>query len=1461
MALYDISGKVIKADKKKKKPTTSQKILGTAGTLATEVGRGFLGAAEGAADLALYGLSGASKLAGNELLSTSFREAAQQRSTDKALKTASQTYRPTTVTKKGGLAETLASGVGQVGAIVGGSRALPTKLASVKAGKLTLPTTSLITGAGSGMSQAFERGASTPEAALYGAGKGTVEGITEGLFGGLGKTFNKLTGGAALDDAVVGRLTKNITNKFTKNLASVGIKSAGEGVEEVLSSIMDPLLQKATFEQNVDLKELYKNTDLLEDFVVGALISGIVQSPSLITDGGKLDINPETKRELGIEQAFTQPTKAITSPTTAETPQTGINIPTQTQNSVEMAENREISDIKGKTPLIVYHGSPIKGITQLDVAKSGTNTQAEKGVLYFTNNPKFAEDFSYERIPTNSSFIEKKGAKGEVYTAELDIKKPLDLTNLTMEDAINIANTSPTKFYDANKVMELSKMPNGQLLKTELNIPELKKLGYDGIIAKVESGFGENKVEAYEYGVFDNSQIKMIKEKTSQPKTQKKTVEPPKIAQQPTPIEPTTETPKQTQFVKTAEGSEMLDNPEYKKALDKIGGQYAPQSNKATLDIANNVIGTKGYDSAVTLFNGKFDGNDRIKATDIALGERLIQEAVKKGDYQAAADITEKTALLLTEAGQAVQAARIIQNLTPEGQLRMTMRMVDRLNTKMATGQIDSKLKKELRGKQKGLVMTPKMQEKILSAKDKKTLDKNVQEVQQELADQLAPTLGDRVSAWRYFAMLTNPVTHIRNIAGNIVNTGAIQLKNLQAGALQDLIQKINPKVFENEVRTKTLKKPTKTVTDFASKVSAELEGTGIANNKYSDSAGILNKKKSTNWKPLQKGYDLSSGVLTLEDTIFRTYAFKRSFSNYLMANGIDTQSKIDANPQLVEQAKSFATEESLTAVFQQYNALASALNGFKRMGKIGGKRGMSAKVASFGLDAYLPFTKTPANIAAQAIEYSPAGLMKTIVGDTAKLNSGQITVTQYLDNLTKGMTGTMIFTLGTYLAAMGILSGADEDDKEGEYDKALGKQQYSVRIGNKSYSIDWAVPIAMPLLVGVETYRQFKEKGAEAISGNTLADLTFSSVNPMIEMSFLQGITNAISGFNENKIQGLAEAGIKSYIGQFTPTLGGQINRVVDPTVRLTSPSKDSPWTLGEGIIRTAISKTPGASIWLEPATDLWGNEIKRSENVMQRAVENLILPTRISKDITQNIDKELKSLYVKTGEDRILPKSYLNKYVQFGGEKYDTNAKEYTQYKKTYGTVAGNNLDKLFNTNAYKNATEEDKITMIGNVYKLASDTAKKQFLSGRGVSYTNATKDGVDYYRANNIETTINEDISYEAAKYKNRYADKYNAVTLIADYDTYAKYQDKISNIRANLKNASTDQRKAATYKYINSLPLNKTKKAMLFKQYYSSFKDADRTILETINKMDLTKAEKLAIAEDYGFKVVNGKIII
>lgn len=814
---------------------------------------------------------------------------------------------------------------------------------------------------------------------------------------------------------------------------------------------------------------------------------------------------------------------------------------------------------------------------------------------------------------------------------------------------------------------------------------------------------------------------------------------------------------KERSWAETATGSEAVGGAIRKEDLDPDKLYYQPISNRKTLENANALLDRQGYEAAVPYFNMKL-ADRNVSLDDVALGERLIQEALKRGDTETAAELIQNVSILGTELGQKVQALSIIKRLTPEGQLMMLQKTVERGKTK-GDKAFD------------GVEISQEMKDKILGVYnsdgtfDQDKLNAAVEEVKQQIADTMKVGAWEKVNAWRYLSMLGNPKTHIRNLVSNVAMKGAVAAKNAAARTIESVVRPEN--------RTKTWKKATTEVRDFSDMKMKEMKDIITGDGKYSESADIKEKRAVFKNKVLNGVYELNSELLSKEDWWFSGPAFKNSLSEFLTANGIRTQADMDARPETVEKGIQYAVEQAQIATFQQYSKLASMISSMERS-----SRGMEIAVG-----AVLPFKKTPINVAKTGLSYSPLGFAKTLTYDVSKVRKGEMEASTMIDHLAQNLTGTALTLAGYLLAKAGFLNGAGEDDREGKYDYQLGEQAYSVNIGGATYSLAWLSPVAMPLFVGANAYELLV--AGEEWNPDVVIEALGKTIDPLSEMSFLSSLNDMLSSYDSGvqKFFGIGESMVESYLGQFIPTLFSQVATVMDDTKRSTKMGADSGFKSAQRIRNQLVYKIPFLRQTLEPSTDIWGNDVKQTENVLTRAFETFLAPYSKRADITSNVDVELKRLYGVTGDTGLLP-SVPGGSFSYRGEKYKMSEGEYTTFKHTYGQSAGGLMKKLFATDAYRNADAETKADMVNQVYDYAMDEARKEYLAGKGLTYTNATVSGTGdkrYYKENSIKAAVERNLTLDEFDFSVKYPEKYKIAKAVGGYEDYIAYKEDMKDM--------------------------------------------------------------------------------
>lgn len=935
-------------------------------------------------------------------------------------------------------------------------------------------------------------------------------------------------------------------------------------------------------------------------------------------------------------------------------------------------------------------------------------------------------------------------------------------------------------------------------------------------------------------------------------------------------------------------------SPEAKAIAKELIGSdtYVPDSNKRQLETADNRIMSNGADNEAVTLAKKVKNNDKITADDIAVGERLIEYYSKTGEKEKLQDAIQNVALAGTQAGQTVQAMSLINRQTPQGQAVYLSKVVDRMN---------KEIEKKTKGKGQQFNLTPEMLDKITNS-SKDNLEKNIDEVARELAKQVPKTTMEKIDSWRYFSMLANPRTHIRNIIGNLSMASVQTVKNKVAGGLEAIAQKTGM----IDKRTKTLTPASKEAKQFA-KADVDNVLARLNNESKFDTKNLIQQyqrtfKSNILENTLGKLYNLNSKALEAEDILGLKSAYRKAMADYMTANKLtveDLNAGTKAADTKLENARKYAIEQAQEATFHQYSSVASLLNTLENKNK-------ATKLLT---GAIIPFKKTPINVAKTGIEYSPVGIVKAFTTDIAKLRKGDINANQYIDNIAKGLTGTGITVAGYALAQAGILSasGDDDDQKNQYYQEDRGNQSFSLKIGDKTYSLDWLSPTAIPLFIGAQLNDNVNSSGEEQTTEDMLdkisnsIDALSSAMNPMIEMSMLSGVASAVKSFAQGDaqfLQNLAINSAKSYVNQFFPTLGGQIAKMVDDTERSTTSTKQNMFSKAvDSTGKQILNKIPFASKLLPAKTDVWGNEVKREPNKLYRALQQAVFPWTEKELKSTNVDNSISDLYERTGDNSVLPNTSINKDFTINSEKYRLTSEEYANYKKQYGKTSYNLLNKLTNSSEYKNMTDEQKTKAISEIYSYANeknkiDYANKNKIKDVKESTTYKTIEQIkqdggnesDYFKY--IGSTLGVDKQDEkidvlskmsisgkskSAIYKSTFGkddDVYNKVLSKngIDINEYLKY--KTQKFTSDKKDDGTikgktipNSEKNKVFNYVNNMKLSYENRLVLLGQQYKLGTQEREELFHYINNTNISADDKLKIYEKMkGFTVYkNGNV--
>lgn len=588
---------------------------------------------------------------------------------------------------------------------------------------------------------------------------------------------------------------------------------------------------------------------------------------------------------------------------------------------------------------------------------------------------------------------------------------------------------------------------------------------------------------------------------------------------------------------------------------------------------------------------------------------------------------------------------------------------------------------------------------------------------------------ADRLNNIRYLCMLGNSRTHIRNLMGNVMMGTVTRAKDNIAGVMQLALPQSERTKAVGTMLTADGRRMVNRARDYADN---QMYSILYQDGRWNMDTG-LQAARNTYTTPVGRAIgrlsDINGGALEAEDNFFLRSAFGNSMASFLKARGYDS-SIFDATDEhsraVLRQAAAQALEDAREATFHEDNFLSTAFRNFSNDTRRHGPAGQLAYAVTEGI---LPFKKTPINIAKNALEYNPVGGAVEAIYRGA---TGQ-GATRVMDAAAKGVTGTAILGAGYLLAKNGMLTGgASGDDRADNYNEMLGDQNYAVKIpGKGTYTLDWASPASVPLLIGAQIAKD-QEDGGEFNLTQTL-DQFRQITQPILDTTMLQGLNdtlNSVSYADSNdKLATLGTSALGSFANQFVPTALGQVARTVDDTRRSSYGGGDTKTERDIGYnIRKMENKIPGLSMANEPYIDQWGREEASLDGTddsaggtFLRGAYNMLSPGYVSSENITPVDEYLQGLYGGTNDSYVLPEKASSK-ITVDSKDYYMTPQEKTEYAKTSGQTAYDIIDSLRQNDMFLKMPEDQQSALVQEAYSVAK-TVGGVAAVGDGVSGTNS------------------------------------------------------------------------------------------------------------------------------------------
>jgi hypothetical protein len=718
----------------------------------------------------------------------------------------------------------------------------------------------------------------------------------------------------------------------------------------------------------------------------------------------------------------------------------------------------------------------------------------------------------------------------------------------------------------------------------------------------------------------------------------------------------------------------------------KVAGRYVPRGTdqlaiRARNEVLNNIENAERIARTGTDDTAVATASELIKHYgDLA---EKAGAAEKIAFYDKAAEIANEIAPKLTELGQSIQAASILGRMTPEGQLRFAAGTIQKFNEGVdaSRGGILGVRKKipELTGEQSEHIL--KQMKDIRGMPDGPEKAIKFQKLQREIADLVpTPLFNKLVTLWKA-GLLTGIKTTGLNMLSNLFHGISEIVKDVPAMAVDSVASLFTGK------RTLAFTTRQREGIEQGFEKGIQYIKTGFDERNVAIKLDYkrVNFGKSKFAKGVQTYVEAVFRWLGAQDQPFYYGANARSMYSQALAQGKNKglsgnglkkfADKLVKSP--TDEMIKYAANDAEIAVFQNRTVLGEAAKSFQKIGRGAG-------------EIVVPFGRTPAAVATQIINYSPVGVVKTIVQNIGK---GRFDQRLFSQGLGRGFIGVGVMYIGTKMFDADLISlDFPRSARERRQWELEGRKSNAFKTPDGKWrSVNVLGPAGIVMLLGGHFQRFMDETGSVSQS---LVGASAASIKSFREQTFLTGVNQFSEAINDPERYGTAL--FSRLFGSIIPTISGDIAKATDPLTRRTSP-------VGEGFLAPLKAKVPGVRRTLEPRIDAMGSVIARMGN----ALETMIDPTRPTRIKSDDVIIELRRLF-----DAGMPATP----TKFAEDR--KTAKVLTPEQRTYlmekaGTILEEKLTNLIAHPDYAKLSDEEKMKKIKEFTTKSRDIARAEMV----------------------------------------------------------------------------------------------------------------------------------------------------
>jgi hypothetical protein len=752
---------------------------------------------------------------------------------------------------------------------------------------------------------------------------------------------------------------------------------------------------------------------------------------------------------------------------------------------------------------------------------------------------------------------------------------------------------------------------------------------------------------------------------------------------------------------KTAPESDVV-SAELAGSIQKNAPSYEVQTDKGRLASANQRITEQGPENFIKELDQRLDvENGKISSQDVTDTQSIAAMLDAAGDSNSllkATALYDRLSEHLTAAGQTVQAASLIANRSPQGLKFQAQRQFKKNGVNLTADKI-----KELNGYIDAVRKAPPNSEAMAIARDN---------VQYFIAKNTPSNTADKiVNFWRS-GLLTAPTTTFGALAGNSFAAVQRKLWTNPIATMTDMVFSLGTKT-----RTRALATPGA----FAGGARRGLGNVAPAKDSqywktgYDPMNPIANEQTvGTNSRRINYGEGrlgratgtYVNGVYKLMGAVdqpFRYGAYDEVMSSLARSEAINRGLKGDAQRMFVkdyidnppETAVQRATDEAMDATFQDPTALAGLVQSAKQ-----GLRQKGYNKSAALVDFLIPFSGVPSSVASRVIRNTPIGTANQLVRQMINIKKGEGFDQRLMSQaIAEGSVGLPIVAAGFALAQTDNFNGGyPSDPKERQKWTDENRQENSVRIGNRWYSLNYIQPFGTLLAVGAGIAQAEGEDGENPKLNDYLSQATKSGVQSFAGQSYLEGVMAPLEAINN------PEQEASRYVA-------GVASGAVPNFIRSATRASDTVQRDATGVTDGIKGAIPGLRQTLPAKIGSNGEPLPNKDNFVNMYV-NPLKPS-IVRDGNPVVQETSRLQENKLGVSAAPVKK-----IDFGDKTVKLDKQQQEAYNKKLGTLRNQEWSKLINSTEYKILDDVGKQKSLDKAAEDARAVVKRGFASDNAV-----------------------------------------------------------------------------------------------------------------------------------------------